>query len=104
MYMHAYEKALINECGYDGVLPYWNWFTYQSNLKESPVFDGSDTSMGGDGEYVQHNGSVGGGGTVFLPSGEGGGCIKSGPFKKYVLICFSSTYYPHNQSPSQVTL
>lgn len=84
MYMHAYEKALRDECGYDGALPYWNWFTYQSNLKDSPVFDGSDTSMGGDGEYVKHNGSVGGGGTVALPSGAGGGCIKSGPFKKYV--------------------
>lgn len=37
--------------------------------------------MSGDGSYVSHNGSVGGGGAIFLPSGEGGGCIQSGPFK-----------------------
>jgi tyrosinase len=81
-YVYAYEKALRDECGYDGYQPYWNWFTYQDNLKNSPIFDGSDTSMGGDGYFVAHNGSAGGRGTILLPSGEGGGCIKSGPFKK----------------------
>jgi tyrosinase len=81
-FVYGYEKALREECGYDGYQPYWNWFSYQSNLKQSPLFDGSDTSMGGDGLYVKHNGSVGGGGRIPLPSGEGGGCIASGPFKK----------------------
>lgn len=38
--------------------------------------------MGGDGEYVKHNGSLGGARHIYLPSGAGGGCIKSGPFKK----------------------
>jgi hypothetical protein len=37
--------------------------------------------MGSDGSFVKHNGSVGGAGKIFLPSGEGGGCIESGPFK-----------------------
>jgi tyrosinase len=64
-----------------GYQPYWNWFTYQDNLRESPIFDGSETSMGSDGAFVKHNGSVGGAGKIFLPSGEGGGCITSGPFK-----------------------
>lgn len=36
--------------------------------------------MGGDGEFFKHNGSSGGRGTILLPSGNGGGCIKSGPF------------------------
>lgn len=81
-FVYGYEKALRDECGYKGTQPYWNWFTYQNNLAKSPIFDGSATSMGGDGEFVQHNGSVGGGGAIFLPSGKGGGCIKSGPFKK----------------------
>ncbi|KAJ5064834.1 hypothetical protein J3E74DRAFT_461510 [Bipolaris maydis] len=77
----AYEKTLRQECGYKGYQPYWNWFSYQDDVTKSPVFDGSDTSMGGDGSFVQHNGSVAGGGTIFLPSGNGGGCIQSGPFK-----------------------
>jgi tyrosinase len=81
-YVHAYEKALKEECGYTGHQPYWDWFSYRDDLKNSPVFDGSDTSMGGNGAFVQHNGSLGGGGTIPMPSGEGGGCIKSGPFKE----------------------
>lgn len=80
-FVHGYEKALREECGYKGAQPYWNWFKYQDNLRASPVFDGSDTSMGGDGYFVAHNGSVGGTGRIFLPSGQGGGCIASGPFK-----------------------
>ncbi|KAH4022428.1 hypothetical protein HBI09_169210 [Parastagonospora nodorum] len=80
-FVYGYEKALREECGYKGYQPYWNWFTYQDNLRASPIFDGSDTSMGGDGSFVKHNGSVGGHPDVHLPSGEGGGCIKSGPFK-----------------------
>lgn len=62
---------------------YWNWFKYQDNLSKSPVFDGSDTSLGGDGEYFAHNGSVVGAGRIWLPSGKGGGCVKSGPFVGY---------------------
>jgi tyrosinase len=80
-FVHGYEQALRKECGYKGYQPYWNWFTYQEDLTRSPIFDGSATSMGGDGTFVQHNGSVGGAGTIPLPSGKGGGCIKSGPFK-----------------------
>lgn len=80
-YVAGYEKALREECGYTGSQPYWNWFSYQNDLKKSAVFDGSETSMGGDGLFVAHNGSVGGAGRIFLESGEGGGCIKSGPFQ-----------------------
>lgn len=39
--------------------------------------------MGGDGEYFAHNGSVVGAGRIWLPSGAGGGCVKSGPFKDF---------------------
>lgn len=81
--MHIWEEDLRNKCGYKGALPYWNWFKYQNNLKASPLFDGSDTSMGGDGEYFAHNGSIAGAGQVWMRSGEGGGCVKSGPFKDF---------------------
>lgn len=78
-YVWTYEKALRDECGYTGYLPYWNWFSYQDDLSKSPVFDGSPTSMGSDGVFVQHNGSTGTGG-IHIPSGRGGGCVASGPF------------------------
>ncbi|TGJ80953.1 hypothetical protein E0Z10_g7820 [Xylaria hypoxylon] len=80
-HLWAYEKALRDECGYKGYQPYWNWFSHRDNLLESPLFDGSSTSMGGDGEFFRHNGSLVAGGSLWIPSGKGGGCVKSGPFK-----------------------
>lgn len=47
------------------------------------MFDGSETSMGSDGLFVPHNGSIGSAG-LHIPSGLGGGCIATGPFAKYV--------------------
>lgn len=75
--IHIWEENLRNDCGYKGTLPYWNWFKYQDNLSASPVFDGSETSMGGDGEYFPHNGSLVGAGQVWLPPGKGGGVSQS---------------------------
>jgi tyrosinase len=84
-YVWAYEEALINECGYKGVQPYWNWFANTDNVYASPLYDGKDGSFGGDGEFFAHNGSLAATGNVHFPSGKGGGCVKSGPFKDYVV-------------------
>lgn len=53
---------------------------------DAPLFDGSDTSISGNGAYMKHQ-------NIYLPSenasvavinpSEGGGCITSGPFKDY---------------------
>jgi tyrosinase len=80
-----YEQALRNECGYKGYQPYWNWgLTAITGLKNSPMLDGSDFSMSGDGEYVEREGDIilGGNGLpeIHLPLGTGGGCVTSGPF------------------------
>jgi len=63
---------------------YWNWATNAANESHSPVFDGSATSMGGNGAFLTHNGSLAGAGRIFLPSEQGGGCVTTGPFKKFV--------------------
>ncbi|TID03838.1 Tyrosinase ustQ [Colletotrichum higginsianum] len=80
-YTWAYENALKTECGYRGAQPYWNWFAHTDDPRKSPVFDGSDTSLSGDGAYVPHNGSVSASpfGEIYVPSGHGGGCVTSGP-------------------------
>ncbi|KAF2752065.1 Di-copper centre-containing protein [Sporormia fimetaria CBS 119925] len=82
----TYEQALRNECGYKGYQPYWNWAaTAVSGLEKSPIFDGSAYSMSGNGAKVEGQGNVilGGNGLpeIVLPSGSGGGCVTSGPFK-----------------------
>jgi tyrosinase len=56
-------------------------------LENSQVFDGSDTSMSGNGEYVAPAGDIqlalGAYPTIHLPTGTGGGCVTSGPFKDF---------------------
>lgn len=85
-YIWTFEQMLRNECGYKGYLPYINWALLAEDPKSSPVFDGSSTSLSGDGEYVPGRNY-----TCFpfdnpclmkLQPGTGGGCVKSGPFKE----------------------
>ncbi|KAF2277857.1 Di-copper centre-containing protein [Westerdykella ornata] len=73
-YIWAYETALRTECDYKGYQPYWNWGKY-ADLTTSPIFNGDEWSMGGNGEAVQH-----GRGMMNIPPGPGGGCVKTGPF------------------------
>ncbi|KAF7182921.1 hypothetical protein CNMCM7691_002665 [Aspergillus felis] len=80
----AYEQALRNECGYTGYQPYWAWNKYADDPRSSPVFDGSDYSMSGDGSYIPHNGTEAAPGIVLTP-GNGGGCVFSGPFKNWTV-------------------
>jgi tyrosinase len=64
---------------------YWNWGKY-SDMPSSPIFNGDDYSMGGNGDAVSHKG--GQIGYFNVPAGPGGGCVTKGPFAKYVSIFF----------------
>ncbi|KAI1385398.1 Di-copper centre-containing protein [Hypoxylon trugodes] len=81
----TYEQALKNECGYTGSQPYWNWGLYAKDPASSPIFDGGEYSMSGNGEYIAGKGpltlTLGDYPPVYLPPGTGGGCVTSGPFK-----------------------
>ncbi|POS79237.1 hypothetical protein DHEL01_v202360 [Diaporthe helianthi] len=92
-FIWEHEQALRNECGYKGALPYWDWArTAEEGLAKSPLFDGSATSLSGDGapmnytahDYVavnENNKDA----AVYLPPGSGGGCVMSGPFVNYTV-------------------
>ncbi|RYO04717.1 hypothetical protein AA0119_g3899 [Alternaria tenuissima] len=86
-FMWAWEQTLRNECGYKGYLPYYNWALWADNPAASPLLDGSDTSISGDGEYVpgRNVSCVPNPGRCFveIPPGNGGGCVASGPFKNW---------------------
>ncbi|KAF2875983.1 hypothetical protein BDV95DRAFT_287630 [Massariosphaeria phaeospora] len=85
----AYEQALRNECGYKGYQPYYNWARWADNPAKSPAFDGSATSMSGDGAYIpgRNNTCIPSPKlcNISLPPGNGGGCVKSGPFKDFTV-------------------
>ncbi|KAK3899123.1 hypothetical protein C8A05DRAFT_37278 [Staphylotrichum tortipilum] len=78
-YTWAFERVLQTECGYTGTQPYWDWGRWAQDPEKSPIFDGSETSMSGNGEKIQHRASG------IVPAGNGGGCVKTGPFKDMVV-------------------
>ncbi|EFW99211.1 tyrosinase [Grosmannia clavigera kw1407] len=85
-FVYSYEKALRDECGYQGYQPYWDWPLYANATEDSPIFDGSDTSLGGNGDYFPHSGRVitapagSNGSDIQLPAGDGGGNVTTGAF------------------------
>ena len=89
------------------VCKYWDWpLTAITGLEESPMYDGSDTSMSGNGEYIADKPDLWTMG-VTLPAGSGGGCVYSGPFANYTVNLGSvdlalpgntSTTNPHNDT------
>lgn len=91
-YLHLYETALRDECGYNGYLPYWNWSKYFENPTKSSIFDGSEYSLSGNGKSIPHGllnvtnpGGSPPGSYILRPPGTGGGCIQGGPFENLTL-------------------
>lgn len=50
------EQALRNECNYTGAIPYWDWTkTAKEGFNASSAFDGSATSLSGNGAPVNRS-------------------------------------------------
>lgn len=63
------------------VTKYYNWAKWAADPEASPMFDGSETSLSGNGAYIAElplfeNSPI-------LPRGHGGGCIHTGPFSEF---------------------
>jgi tyrosinase len=90
-FLYLFEKALQTECGYKGTIPYWDWPKYVHSPQTSPIFNGDAYSMGGNGAYYPHNGTLivppagVSGNPIQLPAGVGGGCVTQGPFTNITL-------------------
>ncbi|KAK7458338.1 hypothetical protein Landi51_01161 [Colletotrichum acutatum] len=84
-YLASFEQRLRTQCRYKGALPYWEWGLDVNNPAASPLFDGTELSLGSDGEFIPHDGlqlrQPFSNNTIKLKPGTGGGCIKSGPFQ-----------------------
>ncbi|UKZ69221.1 uncharacterized protein TrAtP1_010231 [Trichoderma atroviride] len=86
--IHEYERALREECGYNGYQPYWDWPKYSSAPEKSPIFNGDPYSLGGNGDFIPHDGRIRqspknlpiAGLGMWVPPGLGGGFVTTGPF------------------------
>ncbi|CAG8304278.1 unnamed protein product [Penicillium salamii] len=88
-FIHEFESALRSECAYTGDYPYWDWGADTDDMENSEVFDGSETSLSGNGAWMPTEMDikvpVGNYTPAYLPTGSGGGCVTSGPFVDYVV-------------------
>lgn len=91
-FVWVYEQALRDECGYTGYQPYWDWPKYANSPQTSPIFNGDDYSMSGNGVFKEYDpivlGTIVDGvvlSPITIPRGLGGGCVTEGPFKNMVL-------------------
>ena len=84
-FVWLFQKELEDKCQYRGPAPYWNWPEWAGHLSHSPIFDGSMTSLSGNGDW-DPNGEVPtfNGGSA-LPRGCGGGCVTNGPFAGLII-------------------
>ncbi|KAH6658162.1 hypothetical protein BKA67DRAFT_689345 [Truncatella angustata] len=85
-FLYTYAEKL-EECGYTGTIPYWEWGFDCEDPNSSPVFDGSATSLGSNGEKILNRtaGSIPALDIPGIPLGSGGGCVYSGPFVNYTV-------------------
>ncbi|CAF9916149.1 MAG: hypothetical protein ALECFALPRED_010534 [Alectoria fallacina] len=81
-FIHIYERKLKEQCGYTGVLTYWDWGLDWEDITTSPVWDG-ETGFGGDGNPRKGE------------SIAQGHCIENGPFTELEVPYFDMIYHPH---------
>lgn len=83
-FLHLFESDLRTLCRYAGPLPYWDWTRTWQDPTTAAIFDGSETSLGGNGRYVGGRNAttieLPGGFTKDIPPATGGGCVYQGPF------------------------
>ncbi|OSS48079.1 hypothetical protein B5807_06615 [Epicoccum nigrum] len=82
-FVATYEKALREECGYDGGQPYWDWSldAEPQNEASTRIFDSEifqpDTGFGGNGYRVVATPEQN---RLNITGSTGGGCVMNGPF------------------------
>ena len=93
-FVQLFETALRDECGYSGYQPYWDWARYVDLSTESnPLYDGSATSLSGNGKYIpDRNGTLQpfpiplpDPPAIYTPPGTGGGYIYQGPLVNWTM-------------------
>ncbi|KAF2873321.1 hypothetical protein BDV95DRAFT_488915 [Massariosphaeria phaeospora] len=82
-FIRIYERALQEQCGYNGHLPYWDWTLDWLSIPSSPVF--APSSFGSTGNTTPPTPL-----TVNF-----GSCVTDGPFAGLPLLYYREAYTPH---------
>ncbi|KAL9621526.1 MAG: hypothetical protein Q9160_004056 [Pyrenula sp. 1 TL-2023] len=84
-FLHIYEEALREDCGYRGHVTYWDWTLDWNDMLSAPVWGDNDFSFGtngsaeaGIGRGVMH-----------------GSCVLDGPFANMTVHYFNRTMEEH---------
>ncbi|PVH96843.1 Di-copper centre-containing protein [Periconia macrospinosa] len=93
IFLNQFETAMREECGYKSWLPYWDNTRFSEDPTASKVWDGSETSFGGNGIYLENDHGpykailpgLSRPFTLPKPAGTGGGCITTGPFVNFTI-------------------
>ncbi|CAD6580422.1 MAG: hypothetical protein ASARMPREDX12_009559 [Alectoria sarmentosa] len=80
-FIHIYENALRQQCGYSGYLTYWDWSLDWENITLAPVFD-NELGFGGNGNTSDK-------------SGFRGSCVTDGPFARLEVLFAGPIKAPH---------
>jgi tyrosinase len=98
-FLAIFENDLRTLCSYTGRFPYWNFASTSSlsTLTLSPVFDGTPSSLSGDGLPTNLTSPIVLGPNLTLPHGTGGGCVTTGPFANLTVpMAYISPNYLRN--------
>ncbi|KAK4442813.1 hypothetical protein QBC34DRAFT_452902 [Podospora aff. communis PSN243] len=80
-FVHMYEKALQDECGYAGMAMYWDWLEDYADLAHSSVFD-PVLGFGGNGVLIENENA-------------GMARVMDGPFNDTLLTYIGTTISSH---------
>ncbi|KAK1570098.1 uncharacterized protein LY79DRAFT_707593 [Colletotrichum navitas] len=82
LFVQVYENAL-HDCGFQGVMPYWDWSLDTANVTKSPIWD-ANTGFGGNGDSA-------------IDSREGSvkKCLVDGPFAGPQVAWTTEGHNPH---------
>ncbi|KAL2217410.1 hypothetical protein M432DRAFT_516476, partial [Thermoascus aurantiacus ATCC 26904] len=80
-FLHIYEKALRNQCGYPGHLTYWDWSLDWEDITKAPIWD-PVIGFGGNGNESD-------------AESIHGHCVTDGPFARLEVLYVEQIPYPH---------
>ncbi|KAH8714043.1 hypothetical protein GQ44DRAFT_625199 [Phaeosphaeriaceae sp. PMI808] len=82
-FVHIYERALQEDCGYSKAMVYWDWELDWQNVTNAPIWD-IEHGFGSDGNVTDSDKTI-----------VGGHCVMSGPFERFSIPYLDEKYYPH---------